>query len=278
MNDSWTKPMSRRQFAQAAGSVLASCAVGTGCQAPGDSTPPTEGTITARPSATTTASAAGTQALGLGAGRDAVLHVPSNTGDGPLPLIVLLHGAGGSGSRFLQRLAPIAEAYRVALLAPDSRGRTWDALRTEPHTLFDIVTSERHFLGFGPDIEFLERALERVFRTVAIDSTRVVVGGFSDGATYALTLGLINGNLFRRIVAFSPGFIVAAPNRGRPEIFVSHGRGDEILPIDRCSRRIVPDLRQRGYTVTFREFDGGHQVPNAVANEAMAWAIRPAPA
>jgi predicted esterase len=42
---------------------------------------------------------------------------------------------------------------------------------------------------------------------------------------------------------------------------------------DRCSRGIVPELEQRGYTITFREFDGGHEVPDVIAHEAMAWVM-----
>ena len=110
-----------------------------------------------------------------------------------------------------------------------------------------------------------------MFDTVAVDPARVTVGGFSDGATYALSLGLVNGDLFRRIVAFSPGFVVDGAPHGKPRVFVSHGTSDPILPIDQCSRLIVPALKRQGYDVTFREFTGGHEVPAAIAAEAMAW-------
>jgi predicted esterase len=44
-----------------------------------------------------------------------------------------------------------------------------------------------------------------------------------------------------------------------------------VLPIDRCSRRIVPTLRRAGYDVTQREFDGGHAVPPEVVHDAADW-------
>ena len=96
-------------------------------------------------------------------------------------------------------------------------------------------------------------------------------GGSRARPLYALSLGLINGDLFRRIAAFSPGFIVHSSHHGKPEVFVSHGTADPILPIDRCSRVIVPALRRRGYEVTFREFEGGHEVPQEIAREAITW-------
>ena len=166
------------------------------------------------------------------------------------------------------RLAPIVESTGVAVLAPDSRGRTWDVILGEQSTLLDIVSGQRRSSGFGPDVAFLDRALERVFQKVNVDPARLAVGGFSDGATYALSLGLINGELFRRILAFSPGFFVEGEPHGRPRVFISHGRSDDILPIDQCSRRIVPLLQKRGYDVTFREFDGRHEVPEAIARDA----------
>jgi phospholipase/carboxylesterase len=170
---------------------------------------------------------------------------------------VLLHGASSTGDRQLRRLGSLPDELGVAVLAIDSRQPKWDAFRG----------------GFGDDIAFLDRALAHVFQRVAVDPARLWLGGFSDGATYALSAGLVNGDLFPAVLAFSPGFVIVnEPFTGKPRIFVSHGTGDTILPIDPTSRRIVPGLRQRGYDVTFREFDGGHELPLDVAREALTWA------
>ena len=118
---------------------------------------------------------------------------------------------------------------------------------------------------------FLDQALQVVFSRYSVDPARVSIEGFSDGASYALSLGLANGDLFSRIVAFSPGFLAPGQLRGRPAIFVSHGVKDRVLPIDRCSRRVVPELRIAGYSVEYREFDGGHTVPDDIAADAEAW-------
>jgi phospholipase/carboxylesterase len=146
------------------------------------------------------------------------------------------------------------------LLAPDSRAYTWD-----------VVLG-----GFGPDVEFVDRALARAFSLREVDPAHVAIGGFSDGASYALSLGLANGDLFSRVVAFSPGFVADLPHRGAPHLFVSHGTRDEILPIETCGRRIANDARREGYDVRFVEFDGGHAVPAEVAETAMDWLLTPA--
>ncbi len=62
-----------------------------------------------------------------------------------------------------------------------------------------------------------------------------------------------------------------APRDGAPRFFVSHGTADDVLPIDRTSRRIVPALREEGLDVTYREFSGPHTVPPEIAREAVDW-------
>ena len=99
------------------------------------------------------------------------------------------------------------------------------------------------------------------------------VGGFSDGASYALALCRINGDLFSRVVAFSPGFVPPGRATGKPEIFITHGSDDRILPYESTSGRIAPALKRAGYLVTLRTFAGGHTVPAELAREAFRWAI-----
>jgi phospholipase/carboxylesterase len=191
--------------------------------------------------------------LGLDRERDAILQLPKTAPDSPLPLLVMLHGAGQSADDMFWYLGTTHEEAGVAVLAPNSRDHTWDAIGDD----------------FGPDVEFLNRALERTLDFALIDQTRLAIGGFSDGASYALSLGIINGDLFKKVVAFSPGFIIEGPPNGKPRIFISHGTNDHILPINRCGRRIAADLKGRGYDVTFREFEGDHEIPEAVAKEGL---------
>jgi phospholipase/carboxylesterase len=209
----------------------------------------------ARPGQQTAPIAPGEHRLDLDRGRDGVLYVPRGFQPGArVPLAVMLHGAGGTadGMRFTFALA---DEFGVPVLAPDSRGRTWDAILG----------------GFGPDVEFINAGLAYTFERMAVDPARIGIGGFSDGASYALSLGVANGDLFTHVLAFSPGFIARAGPRGKPRVFISHGTRDEVLPIDRTSRSIVPDLERRGYDVTYREFNGPHTVPADLAREAFGW-------
>ena len=121
-----------------------------------------------------------------------------------------LHGAGGDAQSGISHFLHLTDTAWVVLLAPESRGRTWDVLVG----------------GYGPDIEFIDRALEWVFDRLALDTRRLAITGFSDGASYALSLGITNGDLFTCVIAFSPGFMVPARRRGKPPVFVSHGTHD----------------------------------------------------
>ncbi|WP_242001008.1 alpha/beta hydrolase [Kribbella orskensis] len=202
------------------------------------------GMLNARPGGTSRESfAAGLHWLGA-EDRSAALLVPPRLPAGPVPLVVLLHGATSNPRQALPYLQDEARQRGFLLLAPKSQDYTWDVIRG----------------GFGPDVGPLDLVLDEVFERFAVDRARLAIAGFSDGASYALSLGLVNGDLFTHVLAYSPGFVVSGPRPGRPKIFVSHGISDHVLPIDRCSRRIVPVLREDGYDVDYREFDGGHEL------------------
>jgi phospholipase/carboxylesterase len=215
----------------------------------------TAGKLTARPHESRKSYVSGRTPLGLDSARDAILLAPKSEPNGNFPLLVFLHGAGQSADEMFEYLGPTPEDAGVAVLAPNSRGSTWDAIRG----------------SFGPDVQFLNRALELVFEMLAIDPRRVFIGGFSDGASYAISLGLMNGDLFKGVMACSPGFVIDGPSVGKPNFYVSHGKQDRILPIEN-TRRIVGDLSGRGaYGVIFTEFEGGHEIPPQVLSEAFRW-------
>lgn len=240
--------LGRREF----NITIASLALGSACRSLGGAVKASDGRLTARPRPDIKKAATGEIKLE----RDAVLQIPENAGDKPLPLLIMLHGATQRADDMFRYLGSTHKQAGVAVLAPNSAEITWDAI---------------HSSKFGDDVDYLDRVLKRVFETTAIDPARVAVGGFSDGATYALSLGLINGDFFKSIVAFSAGFVIGGDTHGKPRIFISHGTHDHILPIDRCGRRIAGELKSKGYDVTFREFDGDHEIPKDVAREGLAF-------
>lgn len=172
----------------------------------------------------------------------------------PHPLVVMLHGAGGNGRNGLAPFLPLADKAGLLLLGPNARRETWDTI----------------YGAFGPDVAIIDRELGDTFDRYTVDPTHVAIEGFSDGASYALSLGITNGDLFTHIIAFSPGFMAPSAQRDHPRVFISHGTHDPTLRVD-LSHRLVPRLEAADLDVEFVEFSGGHTVPPEIAAQAVTW-------
>jgi poly(3-hydroxybutyrate) depolymerase len=196
---------------------------------------------------------------GVAGAEPAAVYVPSIADGESLRLVVMLHGAGGAADSAVKMLREEADRRRLLLLAPKSRAATWDVIAG----------------GYGPDVGNLDRLLADV--TAAYPIRAYTIGGFSDGASYALSLGRANGDVFDSVIAFSPGFEAAEREVGRPRVFIAHGTDDRVLPVDRCSRRIAPALVASGYDVRYHEFEGGHAVPAGIRRLAVEWLEPDAP-
>lgn len=187
--------------------------------------------------------------------RQGFVYIPKAYQHGsPRPLLVMLHGFGGSadGMRYLQ---PLAEELGIALIAPESRDITWG--QSAP--------------GFDADSRYVARAFRLVTEYLDVDPDRVGLGGISDGATYAMSMGLAYGEVFTHLLIFSEGIPIPFRKQGKPKIFIGHGIKDLQMPIERTSRRFVPQLRREGYDITYREYDGGHRPPMPIVREGFEW-------
>lgn len=223
---------------------------------PTESSPHSDGRLHARPALRRAAPQPplepGTHRLVFDDGRKALLHAPPNQDNHPLPLLMMLHGAGGRHGGADNIALAYAMLRGCLLLIPDALSTSWDMLRG----------------GFGPDLAFLDRVLAWTMQRYDVAPHAVAIGGFSDGASYALSVGLMNGDLFSDILAFSPGFMAPLRRVGQPRIFVAHGMSDQVLPVG-LGRGIARRLSDEAYQVRYLEFDGAHIVLPAVAAEGL---------
>lgn len=177
---------------------------------------------------------------------------PNQPRDSQSPLLCTLHGYGGDDGGLTDHALRWAGENGAFVILAHSTAATWDVLQG----------------GYGADVANLDAAMAWALRAWPVDRSRTILAGFSDGASYALTLGLKNGDIFSRVVACSPGFAMIADACGRPSIFLAHGASDAVLPVT-CSQGIAQRLKKHGYDIIYEEFDGGHHVPHDALDRAL---------
>jgi predicted esterase len=194
----------------------------------------------------------------------AVAYRPAKAAAGPLPVLILLHGAGSYPQGFLQKMEPLADRLGLILIAPHSLDQTWDLIGQ---------TQDQPWLGL--DAHRLDQSLTDLFKRSAVDPGHVVLLGFSDGGSYALSLGLANPKLFTTVIALSPGMLAPLKRFDHSQqVFIAHGRSDHVLPFA-TTRDIADGLQRGGANVRFRAFNGDHQIDPESLTEALEWAFGP---
>lgn len=230
---------------------------------------PVEPVLVSRPNAAVTSLPAGLSRLGNGA----VAYRPDRLAPGAAPLVVILHGRGGPSSRLLAEFKPEADARGLILLAPRSSETTWDLI-IDAARYGGGRPREGASLRFGRDVARIDSALAEIFANAAIDPQRIVLAGFSDGASYALSLGLANPTLFRGIVAMSPGLMVAPDEADDTQrLFITHGRSDRVIPIKVSRDGLARALADAGMNVRFHQFNGSHEVDRKALREGLHFAL-----
>ena len=189
----------------------------------------------------------------------------------PAPIIDLRHGGGSNPHEIIDRFADEADSRDLILLAPASTGVTWDSVRRAYRVT--MLGSSGKLDGFyefkeTPDSLRVEAAIAELRKHVTFDRARSVLAGFSDGAGFALALGLSSDHPFAAVMAFSPGVWIPVAKRARGRVaLVAHGRGDRRLLYDFTSEVILQGLKRQDAEVIFRPFDGGHDIPDLVLTE-----------
>jgi len=191
------------------------------------------------------------------------LYVPEQwDGTTPAPLVVALHGGHGHGRDFLWSWVREARTRSVLVMAPTSRDRTWSIMG-----------------GGDVDAEPLLEMIASVAARYPIDTSRVLLTGMSDGATYALLCGLREGMPFTHLAPLcgtlhpfllAPGGLARAP--GRP-IYLVHGALDWMFPIY-TAHLTREALRAAGANVVYREIeDLSHTYPRDENSKILDWLI-----
>lgn len=158
-------------------------------------------------------------------GRRYQIDVPKGVANPPV--IIALHGGGGSGAWMakVSGMSKIAQANGFAVIYPDGSGRgrflTWNAGYCCAFAAKNRVD----------DIGFIARVIADAANRFGIDRTNVFVTGMSNGGMMAERLGAMRPDLFRAVASVAGPLDVARTTiKGRIPLMHIHGTADEVVP------------------------------------------------
>jgi len=182
-------------------------------------------------------------------------------------LAVLMHGSGGGGRSTLGsekdplRIFADSEGIICLALTSLSDDRGWGNMH-DPKNV---------------DVPRLDAAMRTVLTHYAIDPTRIIIMGWSAGSSAALDWGVVNGDVFSRIMIaagwapFTQDHEFDGLHRhGTPAVYIAmdYVEGDALqMPT------FVPWMRTLGYAVTYRADSAGHQGSPERQNAGFAWLV-----
>jgi phospholipase/carboxylesterase len=185
------------------------------------------------------------------------LRVPE--GNGPHPVLVMLHGWTGNENAmwiFVRRLPE-----NCMLIAPRGLYETpLGGFGWQPET------------GQGwPEVDDFRPSIDRLLEFLNTDNfpqgnlSQFRLIGFSQGSALANTIGLLHPEKIVSLAGLS-GFLPEDAEKyvdGRPlegkRAFLAHGSQDDMVPVDRA-RRAVKLMERAGAQVTYCEDDVGHKL------------------
>ena len=188
-----------------------------------------------------------------------------------LPMLVLVHGYGGTPDKMLASFGTINVPTRIVSLRGKSnhrRGFYWFPVDVENPDVPQLATDLRRV---GEDVATELAALTARYPTKG----QPVVLGFSQGAMIALELGLQHPERLATAVVvagYYPPQLFPKKEAHQPraaEIFAIHGTVDDVLPIGHM-REAVEAIRQSSIDVDYREYEGmGHGVEGLAHRQVM---------
>lgn len=183
----------------------------------------------------------------------------------PAPVALALHGGRGNGPDFLWSWLPAARARGVVLIAPTALGDTW------------AITSD------DVDSPNIARIVDEVGQRQALDRSRILMTGMSDGGTYSYVSGLADDGLATSLAPFAASFhpmlleFVSADRLATLPIRLTHGGRDWMFEVG-MARMAAEAFKTRNARLTYRELpDRAHVFPQDEAAPTLDWHLAGGP-
>lgn len=187
------------------------------------------------------------------------LFLPESPGpDEKIPLVVVLHGLGGSGANTIPAWVERLDK-KFAVLCP-----------TYPMGAWWARPAEEMVLGL----------IDQVREKYNIDSDRVFLAGLSNGSIGAYMIGMFYPDRFAGLIpiagSITPRYMHFLVNLRNTPVYMIQGAYDPIFPVQ-LSRRIHKILSDMKYPVRYREHaekgtaHGGHFLPESEIPAMVEW-------
>jgi len=160
----------------------------------------------------------------------------------PKRFLILLHGWKGDENSMLVFARNLATD--IAILAPrgiftvPEGGYSWREIR--PGT-WGLASLE----DFRPAAEALVAFVDEWAATAGMDLDQFDLMGFSQGAAMTYTLALLYPQRIRQLAAISGfipeggQFLPVMPRLNGKQVFISHGRKDDVVPVEQSRKAVL---------------------------------------
>lgn len=159
--------------------------------------------------------------------RTFVVHVPASAGKvKSLPLVIVLHGGGGQGSRMngLTNFNKLADQQSFYVVYPDGIDHNWNDGRS---------TVRRKDVD---DVKFLSELIEHLAKNYGIDRQRVYATGISNGGMMSLRLACELSDKIAAVASIAANLPAELQPRCRParpvSVLMISGTADPLMPFD----------------------------------------------
>jgi len=183
------------------------------------------------------------------------LYVPSTYDETrPVPLVVALHGGGGTGQKMIELtvdLNDLADEAGFIVVYPDGVEKHWNDGRE--------IQTRRASADDIDDVGFVAALIEDLSESYAIDPSRVYALGISNGGMMSYRLACELPETFAAIAAVTASMseeLAASCNPSQPtSVLVMNGDKDPLVPWDggtiRFGRREFGEVISTADTVAF---------------------------
>lgn len=195
------------------------------------------------------------------------------------PLVILLHGYGSNEADLFELAEKFpAEFLVISARAPHtlSMGQyAWYALDySSGEAVHDIIQAEESRL-------LLKRFIDEVSQEFAVDTKRIFLIGFSQGAIMSYSVALTFPSLVRGIGALSGRLseqikpivnVEREVGEAKLAVFVAHGTLDKVLPIQHA-REAKEYLEGLEVTLTYGEYAIPHTISGVLTQALIHWLL-----